>query len=134
MVTCCAAKCNNRFNKQIDLRTGKFFRFHRFSNAIKRKDVCQKWLQNIRRCDLTLQDLEHMRVCSEHFEPAAYKCPTDLENSRLLENAYPTLFNVSNPPPRLTPKRPPPKTRPPPPPPKRRKSSTAAICHFRFAK
>ena len=45
------------------------------------------------------------RLCSNHFEESQFLGP--LAKNRLVWNAVPTLFNVPNPPKKVTPARPP---------------------------
>jgi hypothetical protein len=82
----------------------------------------KKWFNNIRRDDLRLKDIGKKKVCSVHFEPTAYNCPTDFGNSTLMSHAVPTIIDCPNPPPSDLSKRKPPTLRPPPTPkPKRKK-------------
>ena len=66
---------------------------------------------NLRRADLNLNNIKSKSVCSVHFEPSAYNCPTDIASSRLLPTAVPTLVECPNPPKPFTSPRPPPKKR-----------------------
>ena len=50
-------------------------------------------------------------VCSDHFEVAAYMCPSDWHNSRLLPSAIPTIINATSKPEAITPRRKPPTKR-----------------------
>ena len=62
---------------------------------------------NLRRADLNLNNIKSKSVCSVHFEPSAYNCPTDIASSRLLPTAVPTLVECPNPPKPFTSPRPP---------------------------
>lgn len=65
----------------------------------------KEWWINIRRADITEDDLKSKKVCSVHFEPSQYNCPTDIGNSSLTGFAKPTLIECPNPPPLHTPQR-----------------------------
>jgi len=69
----------------------------------------QKWVQNTRRQDLlgkTAAELSKggYRMCTLHFELSQLTVPQ--EKKRLNWNAVPTIFDVPNPPPKITPGRP----------------------------
>ena len=65
---------------------------------------CRKWVQNTRRDDLRAVPIEKLyeyRLCSTHFEDSQFM---NLETKNKLRwDAVPTLFNVPNPPKRITP-------------------------------
>ena len=69
---------------------------------------CKKWVQNCRREDLLGQPASYLYanccICSEHFEPSQFMDPSS-KTCRLIWCAVPTIFNVPNPPPKLTTKR-----------------------------
>ncbi|KAK7496585.1 hypothetical protein BaRGS_00012237, partial [Batillaria attramentaria] len=70
---------------------------------------CAKWVQNCRREEFQKKTPEQLYrsavLCSEHFEESQFM-NTALKK-RLVWNAVPTVFDIPNPPPRLTGKRPP---------------------------
>lgn len=83
---------------------------------------CRQWLQNMRRDDLlkkTLPELvkARIKVCATHFEVSQFTVPS--ERKRLNWNGVPTIFDVPNPPKRLSMKRPLRERQPLEPPPKK---------------
>ena len=93
---CAAVSCHNsRRNCKLSM-----FRFP------KDEGRCKKWVQNTRREDirhLSVQKLYSYELCSNHFEESQF---TNKEKkNRLIRTAIPTLFNVPNPPPIVTPAR-----------------------------
>ncbi|XP_076441982.1 uncharacterized protein LOC143281002 isoform X3 [Babylonia areolata] len=97
MAWCSAVNCKNSRKKGWTL-----FRFP------KDEDRCKKWVQNTRRADLQGKTSEYLytncKLCSEHFEPNQFMNPS-AEKLSLVWNAVPTLFNIPNPPPKVTTKR-----------------------------
>ena len=94
---CAACACHNsRRNCKLSM-----FRFP------KEEERCKKWIQNTKRDDLRklpLHKLYTYELCSDHFESSQF---TNVEKkNRLIPDAIPTLFNVPNPPPKITPSRP----------------------------
>ena len=73
------------------------------------------WIINIRRDNVKIADIKSKGVCSAHFHEKAFNCPTDIQHSRLLPTAVPTIINCPNPPPSMECRRPPPKIREPAP-------------------
>lgn len=66
---------------------------------------CRIWVQNSRRLDLIGKTAKVLSVggyhlCSKHFESNQFNVPA--ERKRLVWNAVPTLFDVSNPLPPIT--------------------------------
>lgn len=108
---CCAINCSNNSATSIDPRTQRPVRFHSFPDPTKDKERCSKWIINLRRSDLNLNNICYKRVCSIHFEPTAYNCPKDISSSRLIPVAVPTIVTCPNPPPSVGYKRSPPKER-----------------------
>ncbi|GFS16522.1 protein-kinase, interferon-inducible double stranded RNA-dependent inhibitor, repressor of (P58 repressor) b [Elysia marginata] len=102
---CSAVNCSNSKNKRPDL---SFFRFP------AEHELCKVWVINTRRADLEEKSFEHLHknnyLCAEHFEPCCFS-KTATSRARLINGAVPTIFNVPNPPPKLTPSQPPPKVR-----------------------
>ncbi|KAK7497539.1 hypothetical protein BaRGS_00011179 [Batillaria attramentaria] len=98
---CSAIGCSNARRKQ-SCKGKSFFRFP------KDDETCRKWVQNSRRQDLlniptsTLHARKYL-FCSDHFEDKQFLRPT--MKDRLVWNAIPTIFDVPNPPPKLTPTR-----------------------------
>ena len=94
---CAAVGCHNaRGNCKLSM-----FRFP------KDEERCQKWVQNTRRDDIRsipLQKLYHFELCSNHFEDSQFTNKD--KRNRLIRNAVPTLFEVPNPPEKVTPSRP----------------------------
>ena len=94
---CAAYGCHNsRRNCTLSM-----FRFP------KEKERCRKWVQNTRRDDLRTVPLERLytyELCSNHFENSQFTNPE--RKNRLTKHAIPTLFNVPNPPQKITPTRP----------------------------
>ena len=72
----------------------------------KDEQRCKKWVQNTRHEDIRnipSHKLYSYELCSNHFEDSQF---TDKEKkNRLIRNAVPTLFNVPNPPSKVTPTR-----------------------------
>ena len=68
---------------------------------------CQKWVVNTRREDLlgkeTLQLHRNYQLCANHFENNQFM--NVVKKNSLVHNAVPTLFDVPNPPPKVTMKR-----------------------------
>ena len=66
----------------------------------------QQWVTNLRRADLEKYSAEQLyknyTVCTKHFEDSQFK---NTEKKRLTAGAIPTLFDIANPPPQITPKR-----------------------------
>ena len=61
-VICSAWGCNNYQDNNINI---SFFHFP------KETELCKKWINNLRRDDLTGKspsELRHRRVCEHHFE------------------------------------------------------------------
>ena len=92
---CAAVNCHNsRGNCKLSM-----FRF-----PTKDDERCKKWVQNIRRDDIRqtpLHKLCHLHLCSNHFEDSQFMNKNT--KSKLIWNAVPTLFDVPNPPPKITP-------------------------------
>ena len=69
---------------------------------------CQKWVQNTRREDIRSYTPQHLytnyRICDKHFEDSQFM---NRENRKagIIWCALPTLFDVPNPPPKVTPQR-----------------------------
>ena len=69
---------------------------------------CQKWVQNTRREDIRSYTPQHLytnyRICYKHFEDSQFM---NKENRKagFIWCALPTLFDVPNPPPKITPQR-----------------------------
>ena len=67
----------------------------------------RKWVQNTRREDLMKKDTEDLyrnnRICGKHFEDNQFMSAA--EKNSLVWNAVPTIFDVPNPPPSVTPSR-----------------------------
>lgn len=78
-----------------------------YNNYFKLYYRCREWVVALRREDLLGRDIfyRNYQVCSDHFEAASYSNPNDRDTSRLSCIAKPTLFNIPNPPPVITPKR-----------------------------
>ena len=73
----------------------------------KDEERCKKWVQNSRREDIIhtpLHKLCHFQLCSNHFEDSQFMNKNT--KSKLIWNAVPTLFDVPNPPTRITSSRP----------------------------
>ncbi|XP_032870218.1 52 kDa repressor of the inhibitor of the protein kinase-like [Amblyraja radiata] len=90
-----AINCSNRKSKRRDLA------FFSFPN---KKERCQRWVQNTRRQDLLHRTTEYLSanccLCSLHFELDQFS--NKRTNNRLNWNAVPTLFDIPNPPKRLS--------------------------------
>ncbi|KAJ8273886.1 hypothetical protein GJAV_G00106590 [Gymnothorax javanicus] len=88
---CSAINCRNRQSKRPDL---SFFRFP------KQKDRCRQWAQNAGRVDLinrtALYVHNNCRLCAEHFTDDQFS--NRQAKTRLKWNAFPSLFQVRNPP------------------------------------
>ncbi|KAL8613198.1 hypothetical protein ACOMHN_043007 [Nucella lapillus] len=119
---CCVINCSNNNRTSIDPRIGKPVRFFYFPNPETDRERCQNWIINIRRDDVKIADIKSKRVCSAHFHEKVFNCPTDIQHSRLLPTAVPTIVSCPNPPPSMECRRPPPKIREPVP--KRRRQDT----------
>ena len=67
---------------------------------------CKKWVINTRRGDLDHLSAEQLyknyRICAKHFEDSQFMNPN---KNKLVWNAVPTLFDVPNPPAKITPPR-----------------------------
>ncbi|ELT88807.1 hypothetical protein CAPTEDRAFT_184984 [Capitella teleta] len=74
------------------------------------------------RADLNISNVKHKFICSIHFEPQTYACPTNIAQSSLMPNATPALITCPNP--SITPKRRRPRDRSTAPPAKKRKLMT----------
>lgn len=65
---------------------------------------CKKWVINSRRGDLDHLSAEQLnrnyRLCSNHFEESQFM--NKIQKNRLIWNAIPTLFDVPNPPAKVT--------------------------------
>ena len=94
---CGAIKCTNSSKKHPEKH---FFR------VPKDPERCRKWVQNSRRHDLLNKSPEYcynnIRFCSDHFEKVMFQ---NDRCERLNWNAFPTLFDVPNPPLTATPRR-----------------------------
>ena len=70
------------------------------------KNISKEWVVSCRREDLLKKDSSYLynncRICGEHFEDIMFA--NNLKN-RLVPDAKPTLFNISNPPPKVGQKR-----------------------------
>ena len=92
---CAAYNCHNaRRNYKLSM-----FRFP------KDDERCRKWVQNSQRDDLRnipTKKLYNYELCSMHFEDSQFK--NKQKRNRFIETAIPTLFDVPNPPPKITPK------------------------------
>ncbi|GFO13506.1 52 kda repressor of the inhibitor of the protein kinase [Plakobranchus ocellatus] len=75
--------------------------------------MCTKWVINVRRDDLHSKPTEKLCknnvLCADHFEVSQFMSPA-LRN-KLIHYAVPTVFDIPNKPPSVTPRRPPPKKR-----------------------
>lgn len=95
---CSAINCQNNSRKHPKMH---FFRFP------KNEERCKKWIQNSRRADLKGKSPSYcygnLLLCETHFEASMFY--NSLSKSSLLRNAIPTLFDVPNPPPKLSLKR-----------------------------
>ena len=70
----------------------------------KDEERCKKWVQNLRREDVRhtpLNKLCHFQLCSNHFEDSQFMNKNT--KTKLIWNAVPTLFDVPNPPAKITP-------------------------------
>ena len=94
---CAAINCHNsRGNYTLSM-----FRFP------KDEERCKKWVQHVRREDLRhtpLNKLCHFQLCSNHFEDSQFMNRNT--KSKLIWNDVPTLFDVPNPPAKITPSQP----------------------------
>ncbi|ELU17161.1 hypothetical protein CAPTEDRAFT_186440 [Capitella teleta] len=63
---------------------------------------CLKWIAHV-------SNVKHKFICSIHFEPQTYACPTNIAQSSLMPNATPALITCPNP--SITSKRPRPRDR-----------------------
>ena len=73
----------------------------------KDEERYRKWVQNSRWDDLgtfPIQKLCHYQMCSEHFEDSQFM--NKETKTKLIWNAIPTLFDVPNPPSKVTPSQP----------------------------
>ena len=90
---CAAIGCHNaRRNCKLSM-----FRFP------KDEERCRKWVQNTRREEirnLPTKKLYNFELCSNHFEDSQFV--NKEKKSRFIRNAVPTLFDVPNPPPKMT--------------------------------
>eukprot|EP00918_Siedleckia_nematoides_P094461 GHVU01207428.1.p1 GENE.GHVU01207428.1~~GHVU01207428.1.p1 ORF type:complete len:126 (+),score=8.02 GHVU01207428.1:78-455(+) len=71
---CSAIKCHNSRSKNPQLS------FYSFPNAEKDTSRCERWVQNSRREELKLNDLDsvkHLLLCEEHFEASQFMCPAE---------------------------------------------------------
>ncbi|XP_076465904.1 uncharacterized protein LOC143297433 [Babylonia areolata] len=107
----CVINCSNNSKTSIDERTGRTVWMFNFPNPETERERCQKWVINIRRADVNISNIKRKQVCSVHFEEKAFNCPTNIQESRLLPTAVPTLVTCPNPPPSLDCRRPQPKKR-----------------------
>jgi len=70
---------------------------------------CKDWVQRLRRDDLMKKDVKLLyssggyHLCSDHFENSQFMNAN--EKKRLIWSAVPSIFNIPNPPPTVTPKR-----------------------------
>ena len=66
----------------------------------------KQWVINLRREDIMSYSIEKLNkqytVCANHFEDNQFMNPA--MKNRLIHNAVPTIFDIPNPPPKLTPK------------------------------
>ena len=72
----------------------------------KDEERYRKWVQNTRRDDirnLPSKKLYNLELCSNHFEDSQFM--NKETKNKLIWNAVPTLFDVKNPPPKVTPSR-----------------------------
>ncbi|GFN81067.1 THAP domain-containing protein 9 [Plakobranchus ocellatus] len=99
---CSAINCTNNRSKNPRM---PFFRFP------KDQERCKKWVINVRRDDLRPKPTEKFCknnvLCDDHFEMSQFMKPA-LRN-KLIHCAVPTVFDIPNKPPSVTPRRPPPK-------------------------
>ena len=68
------------------------------------EERCRKWVQNTRHEDLrgvTTRKLYNYQLCSKHFEESQFM--NKETQNKLVWNAIPTLFDVPNPPSKVTP-------------------------------
>ena len=74
----------------------------------------KQWVINLRRVALMSYSTEKLNkqytVCANHFEDNQFMNPA--MKNRLIHNAVPTIFDIPNPPPKLTPKQQRPKYHP----------------------
>ena len=83
---CISFGCPNTSSKSSDIS------FHRL--PLKNKKVLAKWIINIRRTNTPVN--EHVRVCSEHFEPSCFLISYN-GRKRLGKDAIPTRFSFTKP-------------------------------------
>ncbi|GFO44599.1 52 kda repressor of the inhibitor of the protein kinase [Plakobranchus ocellatus] len=101
---CSAINCTNNRSKNPRM---SFFRFP------KDPERCKKWVINVRRCDIHSKPTE--KLCknnvlyADHFEVSQFMNPA--VRNKLIHCAVPTVFDIPNKPPSVTPRRPPPKRR-----------------------
>ena len=72
----------------------------------KDEERCKKWVQNCRRevlRHIPVKKLFEYQLCSNHFEDSQFM--NKETKSKLIWNAVPTLFDVLNPPVKVTPSR-----------------------------
>ncbi|XP_043204102.1 uncharacterized protein LOC122371678 isoform X2 [Amphibalanus amphitrite] len=90
MVKCCAAYgCKNRFKRQDQGQGANYIAFHNFPKCVKR---ARKWIQAVRRKDLTLKRVikGSFTLCSEHFVKEDY-VPYGVRQ-KLQDFAVPSVF------------------------------------------
>ena len=91
MAWCGAINCSN---SKMSHPNYSFFQFPK-----KDADRAKRWLINLRRADLMDKDLVYLHkniyLCPEHFEDHMFM---NSKKNKLVWNAVPTLFKISNPP------------------------------------
>ena len=91
---CCYPKCKSRRGKkEKDLRNNKCIRFFKFPTNDHPR--CEKWISNIGRKDINIENMKSKVVCSLHFEltVANFNCLIDFSTTRLSYRAIPTIFD-----------------------------------------
>ena len=83
---CISFGCPNTSSKSSDIS------FHRL--PLKNKKVLAKWIINIRRTNTPVN--EHVRICSEHFEPSCFLISHN-GRKKLRKDAIPTRFSFTKP-------------------------------------
>ncbi|XP_055488319.1 THAP domain-containing protein 2-like [Leucoraja erinacea] len=116
---CSAINCSNRKSKRPELsflgspikkkgemtyKRQKASSIYRSLHTTENNCTCQRWVQNTRRQDFLHRSTEYLSanccLCSVHFELDQFS--NKQTKNRLNWNAVPTLFDVPNPPKRLS--------------------------------
>lgn len=91
----------------------------------RRADLLKKKKEDESKTDIAKRLNKNNVMCASHFEPSQFT----KSKRRLIPTAVPTLFDISNPPKKLSLHRTPPKDRPIlPPKPKKKKKAEKAKC------